>query len=124
MIAREETILSSTREKYCQAKSAAEKQNEKIACLKKQLQEEKDKNSRNGEAIQDEKGKAERNDCKKVEVSGESNFKEKVSSVRQFVGSLSALSPDDYKVSVIILVYNHMLTNLTLLPPIFSASTV
>ena len=97
MIAREDTILSSTREKYCQAKLAATRQNKKIASLKKQLQEEKDKNSRNGEAIQGEEQKKE-NDCNQVEVSGENNSKEMVSSVRQFVGSIFAQSPDDYKV--------------------------
>ena len=99
MIARQDTTLSSTREKYCQAKLAATRQNEKIASLKKQLQEEKDKNSRNGEAIQGEERKKENNDCNQVEVSGENNSKEMVSSVRQFVGSIFAQSPDDYKVS-------------------------
>ena len=98
MIEREEKILASTGEKYSQAKSVVEKQNKKIASLQKLLQEEKDKNSINQEVIKDEKEKQENNDCKNVDVSKENNFKEKVFSVRQYVGAFSALSPEDYKV--------------------------
>ena len=105
MIDREEKILASTREKYSQARSVVEKQNKKIASLQNLLQEEKDKNSINQEAIRDEKEKQGNNDCKNVDVS-EKNVKEKVFSVRQYVGAFSALSPEDYKVSMNVLVYN------------------
>jgi chromosome segregation ATPase len=103
VIDREGEIISITQEKYNQAKSKVEKQNEKISSLERQLKEEKNKHSKHEEAIQDEKQQSEKIDCEKVNVSEKNTFEEKVSSLREFVGTLSALTPEECKVSTIII---------------------